>query len=500
MVKRAALTRRRPHGHRYNTDPAHAAAVKLMTVRSRFAPSPTGYLHIGGARTALFAWLHARHHGGTFILRIEDTDRERSTEESVNAILEGMAWLGLNYDEGPFYQTQRFDRYRQVLDHLLDAGHAYRCYCTPDDLAARREAQLARKEKPRYDGRCRNLAAPPPGNPPSVVRFRNPADGDVVVDDLIRGRVAFSNTELDDLVLARSDGTPTYNFTVVVDDMDMGVSCVIRGDDHLNNTPRQINILRALGAPLPQYAHVPMILGPDGARLSKRHGAVSVLQYRDDGILPEALLNYLVRLGWSHGDQEVFSLDELVTKFDVEQVNRAAAAVNPEKLLWLNHHYLKTADPDHIARHLSPFIGRHGVDPALDGPPLAAVVVALRERCKTLVEMADKALLFYREFDAYDPAAAAKHFSADVAEPLIGLHTRLEQLADWQAPALHAVVEEVAAQHGLKFGQLAQPLRVALCGNAVSPAIDVTLQLIGRGRVLGRLERAVQWLQSQAGA
>jgi glutamyl-tRNA synthetase len=469
-------------------------------VRARFAPSPTGQLHIGSARTALFNWLLARHEGGRFLLRIEDTDRERSTEESVNAILEGMAWLGLSYDEGPFYQTQRFDRYRQVLDQLLDSGHAYRCYCTPDDLAARREAQLARKEKPRYDGRCRNLAAPPPGNPPSVVRFRNPADGDVVVDDLIRGRVTFSNTELDDLVLARSDGTPTYNFTVVVDDMDMGISCVIRGDDHLNNTPRQINILRALGAPLPQYAHVPMILGPDGARLSKRHGAVSVLQYRDDGILPEALLNYLVRLGWSHGDQEVFSLDELVTLFDVEQVNRAAAAVNPEKLLWLNQHYLKTADPNHIARHLSPFMGRHGVDPALDGPPLPAVVVALRERCKTLVEMADKALLFYREFDAYDPAAAAKHFSADVLEPLIGLRTRLEQLANWQAPALHAAVEDVAAHHGLKFGQLAQPLRVALCGSAVSPAIDVTLELIGRGRVLGRLERAVQWLQSQAGA
>ena len=471
-----------------------------MSVRSRFAPSPTGYLHIGGARTALFAWLHARHHGGTFILRIEDTDRERSTDESVNAILEGMAWLGLNYDEGPFYQTHRFERYREVLDRMLTSGHAYRCYCAPEDLAARREAQLARKEKPRYDGRCRHLTVPPPGNPPSVIRFRNPPDGEVVVDDLIRGRVAFSNAELDDLVLARSDATPTYNFTVVVDDMDMGVTCVIRGDDHLNNTPRQINILRALGATPPQYAHVPMILGPDGARLSKRHGAVSVLQYRDDGILPEALLNYLVRLGWSHGDQEVFSLDELVTKFDVEQVNRAAAAVNPDKLLWLNQHYLKTADPDHVGRHLGPFVGRLGIDPALDGPPLREVVLALRERCKTLVEMADKALPFYREFEDYEPAAAAKHFSADVLEPLITLHTRIEQLADWQAPALHTIVEDVATQHGLKFGQLAQPLRVALCGNAVSPAIDVTLQLIGRGRVLGRLERAVQWLQRQAGA
>ena len=471
-----------------------------MSVRSRFAPSPTGYLHIGGARTALFAWLHARRHGGTFILRIEDTDRERSTEASVNAILEGMAWLGLNYDEGPFYQTQRFERYREVLDQLLAAGHAYRCYCTPEDLAARREAQLARKEKPRYDGRCRHLDAPPPGEAPFVIRFRNPLDGDVVVDDLIRGRVPFSNTELDDLVLARTDGTPTYNFTVVVDDMDMGVSCVIRGDDHLNNTPRQLNILRALGAPAPQYAHVPMILGPDGARLSKRHGAVSVLQYRDDGILPEALLNYLVRLGWSHGDQEVFSLDELVALFDIEHVNRAAAAVNPEKLLWLNQHYLKTSDPEHVARHLSPFIGRHGVDPALDGPPLHEVVLALRERSKTLVEMADKALPFYREFGHYDPAAAAKHLTPEVIEPLLTLHTRFEQLENWQAPRLHALVEEVAAQHGRKFGQLAQPLRVALCGNAVSPAIDVTLQLIGRGRVLGRLERAVEWLKNRGDA
>jgi glutamyl-tRNA synthetase len=471
-----------------------------MSVRSRFAPSPTGYLHIGGARTALFAWLHARRHGGTFILRIEDTDRERSTEASVNAILEGMAWLGLNYDEGPFYQTQRFERYREVLDQLLAGGHAYRCYCTPEDLAARREAQLARKEKPRYDGRCRHLTAPPPGDPPFVIRFRNPLDGDVVVDDLIRGRVPFSNTELDDLVLARTDGTPTYNFTVVVDDMDMRVSCVIRGDDHLNNTPRQLNILRALGAPAPQYAHVPMILGPDGARLSKRHGAVSVLQYRDDGILPEALLNYLVRLGWSHGDQEVFSLDELVALFDIEQVNRAAAAVNPDKLLWLNQHYLKTGEPEHVARHLSPFLGRHGVDPALDGPPLHEVVVALRERSKTLVEMADKALPFYREFGHYDPSAAAKHLTTEVIEPLLTLHTRFEQLAQWQAPQLHALVEEVAAQHGRTFGQLAQPLRVALCGNAVSPAIDVTLQLIGRGRTLGRLERAVEWLKNRGDA
>ncbi|MGK2942417.1 MAG: glutamate--tRNA ligase [Immundisolibacter sp.] len=471
-----------------------------MSVRSRFAPSPTGYLHIGGARTALFAWLYARHHGGTFILRIEDTDRERSSVESVNAILEGMTWLGLSYDEGPFYQTERFERYDAVLGQMLAAGHAYRCYCSQEELTAMREAQMARKDKPRYDGRCRHLQTPPAGNPPSVIRFRNPQDGDVVVDDLIRGRVVFSNSELDDLVLARTDGSPTYNFTVVVDDMDMGVSCVIRGDDHLNNTPRQINILHALGANTPQYAHVPMILGADGKRLSKRHGAVSVMQYCEEGYLPEALLNYLVRLGWSHGDQEVFTLDELVALFDVERVNRAAAVFNPDKLLWLNQHYLKTSAPEHVARHLSPFLGRAGVDPALDGPPLTQVVLALRERSKTLVEMADKALPFYREFESYEPAAAAKHLTAATAEPLLAVYTQLEQLTDWSASTLQAALETVAEQYHLKFGQLAQPLRVALCGSAVSPAIDTTLLLIGRGRVLGRLQRALRWLETHGTA
>jgi glutamyl-tRNA synthetase len=471
-----------------------------MSVRSRFAPSPTGYLHIGGARTALFAWLYARHHGGTFILRIEDTDRERSSGESVNAILEGMAWLGLSYDEGPFYQTERFDRYGAVLEQMLAAGQAYRCYCTQDELTAVREAQMARKDKPRYDGRCRHRDGPPAGSPLSVIRFRNPTDGDVVVDDLIRGRVVFSNTELDDLVLARTDGTPTYNFTVVVDDMDMGVSCVIRGDDHLNNTPRQINILRALGATAPQYAHVPMILGADGKRLSKRHGAVSVMQYRDQGYLPEALLNYLVRLGWSHGDREVFTLDELVALFDVERVNRAASVFNPDKLLWLNQHYLKTSSPEHIARHLSPFLGCLGVDPALDGPPLTQVVLALRERSKTLVEMADKALPFYREFESYEPAAAAKHLTALTAEPLLAVYTHLEQLSDWSAPILQATLDSVAEQCHIKFGQLAQPLRVALHGSAVSPPIDTTLLLIGRGRALGRLQRALRWLETQGTA
>jgi glutamyl-queuosine tRNA(Asp) synthetase len=315
-----------------------------MSTCTRFAPSPTGFLHIGGARTALFSWLYARHHGGAFVLRIEDTDLERSTVESVNAILEGMAWLGLNYDRGPFYQTQHFPRYREVIQQLLDAGHAYHCYCTRDELEAMRTGQMERKEKPRYDGRCRDRTEPREGVQP-VVRFRQPEEGVTIVDDLVRGRVAFQNSELDDLIIARSDGTPTYNLTVVVDDMDMGITHVIRGDDHLNNTPRQINILKALGAEPPRYGHLPMILGPDGTKLSKRHGAVSVMQYRDEGFLPEAILNYLVRLGWSHGDQEIFTLDELVRLFDIGDVNQSASAINPEKLLWLNQHYIRTLDP-----------------------------------------------------------------------------------------------------------------------------------------------------------
>lgn len=338
-----------------------------MKVRTRFAPSPTGYLHIGGARTALFSWLYARKHGGDFVLRIEDTDLARSNAESVNAILEGMNWLGLEYDEGPFYQTQRFDRYKEVIQQLLDTGHAYYCYCTKEELDAMRDQQMAMKVKPRYDGRCRLRGEPREGVSP-VIRFRNPAEGITVVDDMVRGRVTFQNTELDDLIIARSDGTPTYNLTVVVDDWDMQITHVIRGDDHLNNTPRQINILKALGVEPPRYAHLPMILGPDGTKLSKRHGAVSVMQYRDDGYLPQALLNYLVRLGWSHGDQEIFSLDELIELFDIADVNHSASAINPEKLLWLNQHYIKTQTSDYVARQLSWHMGQRDVDPSTPPP------------------------------------------------------------------------------------------------------------------------------------
>jgi glutamyl-tRNA synthetase len=469
-----------------------------MTVRTRFAPSPTGYLHIGGARTALFSWLYARKHGGTFILRIEDTDLERSTAESINAILEGMTWLGLEYDEGPFHQTHRFERYAQVKEQLLAEGKAYRCYCSKERLEQLREGQMARKEKPRYDGLCRHLKAPPSGAGDYVVRFKNPEEGVVVVEDQVRGRVVFQNSELDDLIIARSDGTPTYNFTVVVDDLDMSVSHVIRGDDHLNNTPRQINILKALGATPPLYAHVPMILGEDGKRLSKRHGAVSVMQFRDDGFLPEAVLNYLARLGWSHGDQEIFGIDDLVALFDIPDINNSASSINPGKLLWLNQHYIKTGDPAHVAHHLSWHMGQAGLDPAA-GPALTEVVLVFRERAKTLKEMAEQCVYCYRDVTDYDPAAQ-KHLSAAVAEPLAALRQGLADLPDWDEPAIHQAVVATAEAFELKMGKLAQPLRVAVTGGVVSPPIDVTLRLLGRERVLQRIDRCLEYLSSRAPA
>ncbi len=463
-----------------------------MSIRTRFAPSPTGYLHIGGARTALFSWLFARRHGGAFILRIEDTDLERSTAESVNAILEGMTWLGLEYDEGPFYQTKRFDRYAEVAQQLLDEGRAYHCYCTKEELDAMRAEQMARKEKPRYDGRCRERREPRPGVNP-VVRFRNPDEGQVVIEDLVRGPVVVANAELDDLIIARSDGTPTYNFTVVVDDLDMGITHVIRGDDHLSNTPRQINILAALGAPLPQYAHLPMILGSDGSRLSKRHGAVSVMQYRDDGYLPEAVLNYLVRLGWSHGDQEVFSLDEMIGLFDLSNINHSASSFNPDKLLWLNHHYLMHSDPLHVAHHLRWHLGQMNIDPT-DGPDPVEVVKAQRERCKTLVDMARHSAFFYREFAAYDEKAAQKNFVRDANRALGELRDALSGVTDWRREAIHAVRVQTAQTLGLKLGSVAQPLRVAVTGTGVSPPIDVTVELLGPQKTLSRLDRAREFI------
>jgi glutamyl-tRNA synthetase len=470
-----------------------------MTIRTRFAPSPTGYLHIGGARTALFSWLYARKHGGVFILRIEDTDRERSTAESVNAILEGMTWLGLAYEEGPFYQTQRFPRYREVMERMLGEGSAYRCYCSKERLEQLRNDQQARKEKPRYDGRCRAGVANPSPDAQPVVRFKNPQDGAVVVEDLIRGKVVFENAELDDLIIARGDGTPTYNFTVVVDDMDMRVTHVIRGDDHLNNTPRQLNMLKALGATPPVYAHVPMILGADGSRLSKRHGAVSVMQYRDEGYLPEALLNYLVRLGWSHGDQEIFSIDEMTSLFDVANVHSSAAAFNPEKLLWLNQHYIKTADVRHVANHLRFHMEKLGLDPA-NGPDPAAIVTIQRERAKTLVEMAQNSVFFYRDVDAYDPKDAATHLTSDAKAMLADLRDRLGALGSWDAPSIHGCVTAVAETRGLKLGKVAQPLRVAIAGRAMSPPIDVTLELLGAEKTLHRIDKALRFLDGKPAA
>lgn len=463
-----------------------------MSIRTRFAPSPTGYLHVGGARTALFSWLYARKHGGKFILRIEDTDLERSSQESVNAILEGMTWLGLEYDEGPFYQTHRFDRYKEVIQQLLDQGDAYYCYCSREELDALREQQMADKEKPRYNGKCRDSADQPERE--RVVRFRNPDHGDVVIEDLVKGRIVVANKELDDLIIARSDGTPTYNLTVVVDDMDMGVTHVIRGDDHVNNTPRQINILKALGATLPVYAHVPMILGSDGARLSKRHGAVSVMQYRNDGYLPEALLNYLVRLGWSHGDQELFSIDEMIALFELEKVNVSASTFNTDKLIWLNHQYIMSSDPAHVARHLAWHMGERGIDP-VTGPALIDVVKLQRERCKTLVQMADESLYFYRDFDSYDDKAVKKNFKPGVEDVLQAVWSGFDALADWSAEPLHQVVLDTAEKLQLNLGKVAQPLRVAVCGGAVSPAIDATLALLGREKTLDRIARAIKFIE-----
>jgi glutamyl-tRNA synthetase len=463
-----------------------------MTIRSRFAPSPTGYLHIGGARTAFYSWLHARKHGGKFVLRIEDTDRERSTEASVNAILEGMTWLGLEYDEGPFYQTHRFDRYGEVIQQLMDKGLAYRCYCTREELDTMREEAMKRKEKPRYDGRCRVRTEAREGVEP-VIRFKNPVDGAVVVNDLIKGKVVIQNSELDDLIIARSDGTPTYNLTVVVDDWDMGVTHVIRGDDHLNNTPRQINLLKALGVEPPTYAHVPMILGEDGKRLSKRHGAVSVMQYREEGILPEALLNYLVRLGWSHGDQEVFTMEEMIELFDITDVNSAASIFNPEKLLWLNQQYIIASKPEHLAHHVSVHLGKLGIDPS-EGPDILAVVEAQKERAKTLVEMAEISAFFYKDFETFEEKAAKKHLRPVAQEPLEKMREALVQLENWQPEALHQCVNDVAESLELKMGKVAQPLRVAVVGRAASPGIDVTLHLVGRDACLRRIDKALEYI------
>ncbi len=466
-----------------------------MIIKTRFAPSPTGYLHIGGARTALYSWLYAKANNGTFVLRIEDTDLERSTQEAVDAILEGLNWLGLSYHEGPFYQTQRLDRYQDVMHTLLEEKKAYRCYCSKERLAALRAEQLAQKKKPRYDGKCRNLTNQLVDTP-FVIRFANPETGSVTFIDQIRGPITVLNNELDDLIIARTDGMPTYNFTVVVDDLDMEITHVIRGDDHINNTPRQINIFEALGSHPPLYAHVPMILGADGKRLSKRHGAVSVLQYRDEGYLPEALLNYLVRLGWSHGDQEVFTLQEMITLFSLDTISRSPAIFNPEKLLWLNQHYLKTCSPDYVAKHLAWHFQQLGIT-TLSGPSLSEVVIALRERAKTLAEMAEKSRFFYEEFDKYNHEAVTKEFSDTTLELFEQLLNRFFKLPDWNKEVLSKTIHHVAEQLNLKMGKVAQPLRVAVTGNTTSPSIDLTLALLGKAKTISRLERAIQFLKKR---
>jgi glutamyl-tRNA synthetase len=472
-----------------------------MTVRTRFAPSPTGLLHIGGVRTALFSWLYARRHGGVFVLRVEDTDLERSTEAAVQTILDGMQWLGLEHDEGVFYQTRRMDRYKEVLQQFLRDGHAYHCWCSKDELEQMRAAQLARKEKPRYDGRCRDRSQAPAGAGAPVVRFRNPQDGQVVVNDVVHGPIVFANTELDDLIIARSDGTLTYNFCVVVDDHDMRITHVIRGDDHINNTPRQMNMLLAMGVEPPVYAHLPMILGPDGTKLSKRHGAVSVLQYRELGFLPEGLLNYLARLGWSHGDQEIFSQEEMIALFDIVDCNKSASALNLDKMLWTNQQHMMRAAPARLAHYLRPQLAALGIaDESMPQALLEQIAVVQRERSRTLKEMAEASLFFFREPAGYEPKAAAKHLVAEAGVVLAAVVTRLQALpaAGWQAAAIHEAISAVATAQSLALGKVAQPVRVAVSGGSVSPPIDATLAILGRERSLARIENARNYAAAQA--
>lgn len=465
-----------------------------MTVRTRFPPSPTGSLHIGGARTALFNWLFTRRHQGRMVLRIEDTDRERSTEASVQAIFDGLAWLDLDYDEGPFYQTRRLDRYDEVIRKLLDEGRAYHCYCSREELEQMREQQRAQGLKPRYDGRCRERTEPVPGVSP-VVRFKNPREGDVVIDDVIRGRIVISNGELDDLIIARSDGTPTYNLTVVVDDVDMEITHVIRGDDHINNTPRQINIIKALGAPLPVYAHVPMILGSDGKRMSKRHGALSVTEYREQGFLPQAMLNYLARLGWSHGDDEIFSVEQLVELFDIDAVHRSSAVFDPEKLLWVNYEHMKATPVDELKHHARYHFDKAGID--IDAQPnWRGVIEVNRDRSKTLVELVERSRFFFQEVKDYDPKALKKHVQGDAVRILAALHSHLGALEPWTAEAIHERLHAVAGEFDVGLGKVAQPVRVAVAGAAVSPPIDQTLAILGREQTVQRIGRLIDYVNS----
>ena len=459
----------------------------MPQVRTRFAPSPTGFLHLGNARAALFSWAYARHHGGKFVLRIEDTDLERSTEEAVQVILDSMAWLGLDYDEGPIRQTDRLVRYREVLDQMLADGRAYRCYASREELEALREQQRASNLKPRYDGRWRPenaVGKTPPAGVSPVFRFRNPDDGEVAWNDLVKGLISISNSELDDLVIARADLVPTYNFAVVIDDLDMAITHVVRGDDHVNNTPRQINIYRALAAPVPQFAHLPTILGPDGEKLSKRHGAVSVMQYPADGFLPEALFNYLARLGWSHGDAEKFPREKFIEWFELDTVSRSAAQFDQAKLAWLNHEYIKEADVECLAGLVAPLIAERGGDPSA-GPEVARVVALVKDRSNTVNEIADAAMLFYRPH-APDAALLTVHVTESVRPVLASLHARLSG-AHWDRASINAEIKATLTQFGLKMPQLAMPVRVIVAGTPQTPSLDAVLELFGRDIVLARL-------------
>ncbi len=466
-----------------------------MAVVTRFAPSPTGYLHVGGARTALYSWLYAKSQGGEFVLRIEDTDIERSTEDAKQAILDGMQWLGLTWDKGPYYQTERFDRYKAIIQTMLEEGKAYKCFMPADELDAIREAQKERGEKPRYPGTWRDRTDHPEGQP-YVIRFKNPQEGSVVFDDHVRGRIEISNSELDDLIIQRSDGTPTYNFCVVVDDWDMGITHVVRGEDHINNTPRQINILKALDAPVPEYAHVSMILGDDGKKLSKRHGAVSVMQYRDDGYLPQAVKNYLVRLGWSHGDQEIFSEQEMIELFSLDAIGQSASAFNTEKLIWLNQHYIKTLPGSEVAEHAKWHFEQLNVDLSA-GPALEDVIAIQADRVKTLKELAEISLYFYQDFEDFDANAAKKHLRPVAKEPLQVVQEKLEALADWKPETIHAAINGAAESLGVGMGKVGMPLRVAATGGGNSPSLDVTLHLLPKAKVVERINKALTFIANR---
>lgn len=466
-----------------------------MSITTRFAPSPTGYLHVGGARTALYSWLYAKSKGGKFVLRIEDTDIERSTQGAIDAILEGMAWLGLEHDDGPYYQTQRFDRYKAIIKTMLDEGKAYKCFMPSEELDAIREKQMENGEKPRYPGTWRDRTDHP-DNQPYAIRFKNPLSGTVIINDHIRGKIEISNTELDDLIIQRSDGAPTYNFCVVVDDWDMGITHVVRGEDHINNTPRQINILQSLGAPIPEYAHVSMILGDDGKKLSKRHGAVSVMQYRDDGYLPQALLNYLVRLGWSHGDQEIFSVDEMIELFDLDAIGQSASAFNTDKLIWLNQHYIKTLPASEVAEHAKWHFEQQQIDTST-GPSLESVIQIQADRVKTLKELAEISRYFYQDYDEFDANAAKKHLRPVAKEALLLVKEKLTALSQWKPETIQSAINQTAEALDVGMGKVGMPLRVAVTGAGNSPSLDVTLNLLEQSQVAQRIDKALKYIANR---